>query len=345
MLTSLLVNFISSSEGECGLAMRLRKMTDHNQKLPKCRKLSKWGKVLPERYYTVAGVKLHATDMLRVGEMLEAERLLGTEEAARLFQPTFDPGKYTWGPDGHGNIYLPLRGGGRVDIDWLNTLVASQDKFSFRGIGVRGSYHLGKIGWAVARGLIKGSLKFLWKGLKSFNSEEERKAVTLAERILGYIPFDVERLSLPKFPLKYQKPSFRNFLHPDLVHEAEQVLAESRWSVKGLDYKVDNILNSLVTICSISPRQKAALLIDSDHDGIPDFLEPHVSAFQKGSLDYSAIGQIAQQHLENSHKRALESLRILNMNVNDLDNDDIDDLLENHSSPYGGKDGDPFTPW
>lgn len=60
---------------------------------------SNWGNIAndPTRIHKIAGVSISEQDLLRAGELLEAERLIGTDKAARLFQPGFG-GKFTWGP-------------------------------------------------------------------------------------------------------------------------------------------------------------------------------------------------------------------------------------------------------
>ena len=188
-------------------------------------KLPKWGKVLPERYHTVAGVKLLATDLLRTGEMLEAERLLGTIEAAKLFQPSMSPGDYCWGPKGHGDIDLPLRNGKKVDIDWLNTLVAFADKTGYI-VEPRVGYLSGKLGWALAHGVYglvtRGSGRILLNHMKALYNASELEAIFLAERILE------KKLQFGVLDPTIRPPTFRDVLHPDLVREAERVLAESR---------------------------------------------------------------------------------------------------------------------
>src|SRR5260370_517745 len=55
----------------------------------------KWGRTLADRVHTVAGVKLFEGDLLTVGELLEAERLVGTVEAATQFNTPI--GNFAWG--------------------------------------------------------------------------------------------------------------------------------------------------------------------------------------------------------------------------------------------------------
>ena len=133
--------------------------------------MHKWGDIPrnPSRIYTINGVKVTATDLLRVGEMLEAERVLGTFKAAKLFQPN-PGGKYTWGIDGKGDIALPLHNGKHVDIDWLNTLI------SFGALS-EADYAAGKLAWTVADGLkilfTEGSFRGFKGHWNSFFSAEE----------------------------------------------------------------------------------------------------------------------------------------------------------------------------
>lgn len=194
-------------------------MSNHAPRLPK------WGNFLPERYHTVRGVKLHATDLLRTGEMLEAERLLGTIEAAKRFQPSFGKEGHTWGPKGHGNVYLPLRGGRKVDVDWLNTLIAASSKTGYV-VKPRMAYLSGKLGWSLAHGVYgivkRRSGRILLNHLKALYSEPELEAIFLAERIME------KKLQFGVLDPTIRPPKFRDVLHPDLVREAERVLAESR---------------------------------------------------------------------------------------------------------------------
>src|SRR5262245_3485206 len=106
----------------------------------------------PDRLNNVAGTKIRQADLVTVGELLEAERLLGTIEAAKLFNTPF--GDITWGHgEGGGNVLLRLRRGDKVDIDWLCTLIAASEK-TFGVIDPGAAYGAGKLGWAGSHGLL-----------------------------------------------------------------------------------------------------------------------------------------------------------------------------------------------
>ena len=190
-----------------------------------------WGQTPndPERSQSIAGTQLTRVDLLRTGELLEAERLLGTETAATRFQPGLG-GRYTWGTTGKGNILLPLRGGSRVDIDWLNTLL------SFEALGVRGEgpitflYMAGKSAWTVADTVTSWFHQRAAKqsGLESFRQAASQSFETFKGHLEAFASAEEAIAAGLAGSFYTRRWHFRDVLHPDLVREAEKTLKEVR---------------------------------------------------------------------------------------------------------------------
>lgn len=83
--------------------------------------------------------------------------------------------------DGGGNVYLPLKRGGTVDIDWLNTIISLGGVTPNSAMKV---YLLGKPTWAIAHGIAKFSWKTFMNHMKTFGTKEESEAAQLAGELL-----------------------------------------------------------------------------------------------------------------------------------------------------------------
>ncbi len=170
----------------------------------------KWGKYPTDldHLYQIpgTGIKVSRLDLLRTAEMLEAERELGTREAAKLFQPS-SGGEFTWGLSGEGDVKLPMYNGRYVDIDWLNTLV----RF---GVTDYAGYAAAKLGWTAIDGfrrLFSGGGLSGFKGhWNAYFSAEEQNAVEMARAII------------------VGGAKLRGVLHPELVRMAEDYLRQYR---------------------------------------------------------------------------------------------------------------------
>lgn len=171
----------------------------------------RWGRIPtnPGGLVQVPGtaIRISRLDLLRTGEMLEAERELGTRATATLFQPGGFGGEYTWGVHGAGDVRLPAWNGRPVDIDWLNTLVDS-------GVVDEATYVVAKVAWTLADGTrtlvtsrSTGGFRGHWNAICS---PEELEAVALSRAIV------------------VGRRQFRQILHPQLVTLAEDFLRQWR---------------------------------------------------------------------------------------------------------------------
>ncbi len=198
-----------------------------SERLDQLLKQPQWGMVPhdPDRAYQVAGTTLRQADLVTTGELLEAERLLGTVEAAKRSNTPF--GDITWGRgEGGGNVLLPLASGGSVDIDWLTTLIA----FSEQTGGVvapEAAYAGGKLGWAFAHGILSLDARKTLGHLRAFGNKEETQAVLIADRIERK-KGAVGELTGHHLPVGTGPTTFESILHPELVRKANDLLAEAR---------------------------------------------------------------------------------------------------------------------
>lgn len=163
----------------------------------------------PNRTYIVAGALLRQQDLLTTGEMIEAEDLLGTPEAANLFRGSGGRGIYSWGigSGGGGNVLLPLREGGVIDIDWLNSLLSH---YAWTPETASLAYLGGKPIWSIADGIAERSFGKFWTHIRQFGVADEALAVKYSG-IYGFSGW-----------------KYIDILDPEVVAQAARVLKEER---------------------------------------------------------------------------------------------------------------------